>query len=395
MTESKVKQRATAMLVAGGLALGLTLSVTGDVFAQSATDGLQPTSDVGLQSNYDNRLRRHVYLGFGLGASQLGPDASEVPGVDPIDENSAAFQFNVGFDLNKWVSLELQAVDLGTVDFTPGGGIDYREFGASALFYVGKSRHRWKRRGFSAFGRLGGGYLDNRSNEGLQFEQVNPAHFLFGFGGEWSSRRGIGVRAEFISYEEDINYAQLGLVYRFGRQRQLRQPQIVEKAVEPVIIQPVEALVVAPVPAVAVIDSDQDGVIDSEDLCPTTGIGVAVDASGCAIFTGTLQGVNFPSNSAVLVDSAKARLNEVVSTLNQYPTIRFELSAHTDNQGDANANQTLSAKRARAVAAYLVESGIDVNRMSARAFGETIPIDTNDTAEGRRNNRRVELNAFR
>ena len=381
--------------VAGALALAVSLTPVSDAVAQSEDGVLQPANDTSFQNNFDNRLRRHIYIGFGLGGSQLAPDASEVPGVDPINENQAGFQFNAGVDINKWFSLELQAVELGTVDFTGGGSIDYREFGGSALFYVGKSRHRWKRRGFSAFGRLGAGILDNQGNDGIEFDQVNGAHFLFGAGAEWSSRRGLGVRAEFISYEEDINYAQLALLYRFGRQQQQRRPQIVEKAPEPAIIPPTEPVVVAPVPAVVVSDSDQDGVIDAEDSCLTSALGAAVDTSGCAIFAGTLHGVTFPSNSAVLEGPAKARLDEVVATLNQYPEIRFELSAHTDNQGDAAANQSLSAQRAKAVAIYLVQSGIDVNRMSARAFGETQPIDTNATPDGRRRNRRVELNAFR
>lgn len=394
MLFGEMKRSTSAMLVAAGMTLGLAIAPTNVTLAQSNDDGLQPVSDNSLQNTFDNRLRRHVYVGFGLGGSSLAPDASEVPGVDPIDENEPAFQFNVGFDFNKWFSLELSAADLGTVDFTPGGSIDYRTVGASALFYVGKSRHRWKRRGFSAFGRIGGGFLDNTSSDDIEFDQVNPVHLLFGVGGEWSSRRGLGVRAEFISFEEDINYAQLALLWRFGRSQQRRVIQTVDKvpAQVPVIT---ETPVIAPVATVAVLDSDKDGVVDSDDQCPTTLSGVAVDSSGCDLLSGTLQGVNFTSNSATLVDSAKTRLDEVVETLNQYPEVRFELSAHTDNQGDANANQALSARRARAVAAYLIQSGIDVGRMSARAYGESRPIDTNDTPDGRRTNRRVELNAFR
>jgi len=383
------------LFLVGALVIGASLTPGNDALAQSESDGLNPGNATGPQGSYKNRLGRHIYLGFGLGASDLSPDASEVPGVDFIDENEPAFQFNVGVDVNKWLAAELQAVDLGTIDFSPSGSIDYREIGASALFYVGKSRHGWKRRGFSAFGRAGVGFLDNQGSGGIDFDQINPVHLLLGVGAEWNTTIGLGIRAEFTTFEEDINFANLGLIYRFGRPQRTRPPQTVQQAIEPVISQPIEAPISTPIPAVAVLDNDQDGVIDSEDLCPTTAVGVAVDSSGCAIFSGTLQGVNFPSNSAFLVDSAKARLDEVVGTLIQYPQMQFELSAHTDNQGDAGANQALSAKRARAVAAYLVQSGIDVNRMTARAFGETVPIDTNETAEGRRNNRRVELNAFR
>jgi len=81
----------------------------------------------------------------------------------------------------------------------------------------------------------------------------------------------------------------------------------------------------------------------------------------------------------------------VVDKLKAYPTAKIMLSAHTDSQGDADANKQLSAQRARSVAVYLVKSGISAKRLTARAFGETQPIDNNDTAAGRLNNRRVEL----
>jgi len=81
----------------------------------------------------------------------------------------------------------------------------------------------------------------------------------------------------------------------------------------------------------------------------------------------------------------------VADRLAECPTTPVTISAHTDNVGDDNYNQNLSKGRAKSVLRFLFDRGIDINRMQARAFGETRPIDTNDTAEGRTRNRRVEL----
>ena len=69
----------------------------------------------------------------------------------------------------------------------------------------------------------------------------------------------------------------------------------------------------------------------------------------------------------------------------------MKISGYTDSSGGEDANLRLSEKRAQRVKAYLVENGIDENRLEAKGFGEANPIADNDTAEGRRKNRRVEL----
>lgn len=77
--------------------------------------------------------------------------------------------------------------------------------------------------------------------------------------------------------------------------------------------------------------------------------------------------------------------------LNSNPGMKMVINGHTDNVGEEAYNLKLSKKRAKAVTAYLVLKGIDKQRVYPKGFGETKPVDTNDTKEGRRNNRRVEF----
>ena len=71
------------------------------------------------------------------------------------------------------------------------------------------------------------------------------------------------------------------------------------------------------------------------------------------------------------------------------PRVAIRINGHTDDVGDAADNQTLSQGRAEAVRAYLVQAGIDPDRLTALGFGETRPMASNDTPEGRARNRRT------
>lgn len=105
-----------------------------------------------------------------------------------------------------------------------------------------------------------------------------------------------------------------------------------------------------------------------------------------------LQGVYFDTGSDRLRPESHATLSQVGQMLSEHPDLRLSVEGHTDSQGDDNYNLDLSEKRAAAVRSYLVqEFGIESGRLSSRGLGETQPVASNDTAEGRQLNRRVEL----
>jgi outer membrane protein OmpA-like peptidoglycan-associated protein len=101
--------------------------------------------------------------------------------------------------------------------------------------------------------------------------------------------------------------------------------------------------------------------------------------------------VLFAYDKSNLSDEAKTSLDKLVRVLNSYPDTDIELQGHTDSKGSEEYNQALSERRANSVSDYLVGQGIAKSRLTIKGFGETVPKYTNDTADGRTQNRRVEF----
>lgn len=147
-------------------------------------------------------------------------------------------------------------------------------------------------------------------------------------------------------------------------------------------------------------DNDEDGVLDGDDACPDTP--GAREARGCAasqypgieltdseirldspiVFepgTGLIRSVSFPI------------LDTIARLLQDQPAIRLEVQGHTDSQGAPEENLTKSQHQAEAVRNALVQRGVDSARLTARGYGETRPIESNRTSQGRALNRRIEF----
>jgi outer membrane protein OmpA-like peptidoglycan-associated protein len=104
-----------------------------------------------------------------------------------------------------------------------------------------------------------------------------------------------------------------------------------------------------------------------------------------------LKNIYFDFNKTTLKPESFVELDKVYEFLRTNPKVEVEIGGHTDSNGSDQYNANLSQGRSESVVDYLITQGIDASRLSARGYGESKPIDTNDTKEGQANNRRVEF----
>lgn len=144
-------------------------------------------------------------------------------------------------------------------------------------------------------------------------------------------------------------------------------------------------------------DTDNDGVLDKDDECPATPGTVA--NKGCPeiekeveeILQTAFDNLEFETGRDVIKPASIPSLTKLAEVLVKKPEWKLQIAGHTDSQGNDQNNLILSKKRSEAVKAFMVANGISADRLNALYFGETQPIDTNDTPEGRQRNRRVEM----
>ncbi|MBO9471585.1 OmpA family protein [Endozoicomonas sp. G2_2] len=205
---------------------------------------------------------------------------------------------------------------------------------------------------------------------------------------------GLAVRAEYRYRYTTVDTAD---VLGAGYEDQRYDDHIVSLGLQIPLGAPPTAPEPAPAPAPAQpMDSDGDGVIDANDQCPGTPRGTEVDARGCPIEKKApivLKGVTFEFDSAKLTMQAENRLNNVVDALQASSEVKFRMDGYTDSIGTEQYNQGLSQRRVDSVKQYLIQHGISSSRITGtQGHGESNPVATNETAAGRAQNRRVELN---
>lgn len=182
-------------------------------------------------------------------------------------------------------------------------------------------------------------------------------------------------------------------------------------------------------------DTDGDGIVDKEDQCPnekgprttfgcpdTDGDGITDKQDECPNEKGLKENKGCPVKEAVIVtppvekekaiefaaknirfDTGKSNikqssfndLNNILKIMNDYPASRFSINGYTDSTGGDELNLKLSEDRAQEVKKYFTDRGIAASRLTAKGFGEANPIATNDTPEGRLENRRVEISLMK
>lgn len=170
------------------------------------------------------------------------------------------------------------------------------------------------------------------------------------------------------------------------------------------LVEPEQRFVVPPVvqtvnhETVACPDRDKDDVPDNVDRCPdVTG---PMDNWGCPQYKKVVvhrdklelkEKLYFAWNQATLQEESYPVLDEVVQALKDNKSFRVQVDGHSSSEGTDDHNQTLSENRAEAVLDYLVSHGVEKERLGFKGFASSVPLDTNKTAAGRENNRRVEF----
>lgn len=264
----------------------------------------------------------------------------------------------------------------------------------------------------------GGGFGANAFLKGpggpyLHLDVMGGDETLFnvGLGWDFLFKNAFGIRAEALyhaqSNSKDDSHDEykeplfnLGVRIPFG------------KAPEPPPPPPVMAVVETPPPPPVCsdgLDNDGDGLIDfpadkgcssADDgdetdpapKCAPPIPGQAISLDGCGVGDViVLRGVNFDFDKATLTVNAKSILDGVAMALESRPDIKVELGGHTDGKGSDSYNEALSDRRSKSVKDYLSKKGIASSRMTTKGYGESMPVATNDTDEGRELNRRVEL----
>jgi len=123
----------------------------------------------------------------------------------------------------------------------------------------------------------------------------------------------------------------------------------------------------------------------------TAGTGVDVVREGDELLLRMPSGITFATNESTIQPQFQTTLNEVAQTLSQYPKTMIDVLGYTDSDGTEAYNQALSERRAQSVASYLSSRGVDPVRMATMGYGEMRPIASNETPEGKAQNRRVEI----
>ncbi len=138
------------------------------------------------------------------------------------------------------------------------------------------------------------------------------------------------------------------------------------------------------------LDSDNDGVLEDADWCPDTSEGIMVDEKGCDLKY-TLH-IEFDFGTAEIQPQYHEQLREAAAFVESYPAPYVLIAGHTDSKGKMAYNRWLSLTRAQSVRQYLIDRfGVPAGKLVAQGMGESSPIVGNDTEEGRRQNRRVEV----
>lgn len=319
--------------------------------------------------------------------------------------------FNGGISLAK--NLDDSIIDQIELGYMRSQSADYKNGGntnMNRLFLNAVKKYALTDK-WAAYGLAGLGNQDVSQEAG---ENEDSVFFNWGVGLRYDiPYYGIALKSDvrhLVSFKNTRN----DVMYTFGIAMPLGKKY--SETIAPVVPKVEEEVIKAAVPIVDG-DDDNDGVLNSKDLCPDTLPGVVVDKNGCELdddkdgvvnrldkCPGTSEGVkvnsegcvatidlkvNFDTNSAVIKEQYNSVITEFANILKENKNLKATIEAHTDSRGSDSYNEKLSQRRADSALKALENENIDPTRLKAIGYGETQPISTNATKEGRAQNRRV------
>jgi OOP family OmpA-OmpF porin len=408
--------RIHAPLAASTLALAIGMVLAPMAFAADApAPDASPVSFSAASSSASNPSPR-----VDSDWTQAGPYARSynwyiVPSigwVSPDSKRKTKDSGQAGLSVGRWVSpntsFELESA-VNNADFKDSSGRGGKEWETTSLGVTG--RHYWGEEGdrTRVYGLVGVGAVHHSA---ISNHTGWSPSAKAGLGVQYAFNDRVGVRGE-VAYRYDRDdvsskyipdldrrnhygdtMVSLGLVLGLGHR---------ERAIPP----PPQGIIdeVPPPADCSTLDDDRDGVSNCDDRCPGTPAGTMVGPDGCPQkVVIDLRGVNFkfdrprPGETDIAstlqepTSDSRSILDQAVDTLQRYPSVHVEVDGYTDAIGSDQYNQGLSERRAKIVNQYLLDHGVSADRLDPpKGFGETHPIDTNATKEGRARNRRVEF----
>jgi OOP family OmpA-OmpF porin len=344
-------------------ALGLVgFAVLSSPFALAEDSNWYVGGNLGQSRTTIDDARINSYLaGAGLTSSSIADD-----------NRGNAYKLFTGYQLNRNFALEAGYFDLGEFGYTattvPAGtrvgkiklkGLNFDLVGLIPLTEK-----------ISAFGRLGLNYAqakDNFTSTGAVPASLaaspgkNAANYEAGMGLQYDFTKSFGMRAEAERYrindavgnDGDVNMFSLGLIYRFGN----KAPTNAQKPV-PLRAAGAPLLIIVPV-------------VKTQQYC-------------------SILDIQFEIKKDEIQREEKEKLAVVGTFMNKYPDTTAVIEGHTDNVGGSDFNMKLSQRRAQSVVSYLVDNHhINPSRLTAKGYGESLPIGDNNTTEGQQANRRI------
>ena len=289
---------------------------------------------------------------------------------DYTGHSGNGWQLSLGKNFGNFFALELYAFDydnngnVAAPAATAGDNVKRQltGYGASALFFPARDI-------LPIYALVGGGFDDydiTADNNANMYDDGH--HYDLGAGVMLPlNDYGIKVRAEYR-----YRHSKIDIKDDFGGGDETFRDNVVSVGLQIPLGKPAEA----PAPAPAPVTPEPVAQPEPAEPAPIV-----------------LRGVTFEFDSAKLTAQAENRLNNVVAALDASPEVDFRIDGHTDSTGPAAYNQGLSERRAASVQDYLINHGIASDRITAVAgHGESEPVASNETKEGRAKNRRVELN---